>query len=77
GPKGAAHKWFLTPLARRAAMECRKCQGLMVEEWCADDLDDAFIWKCVNCGAMVDPIILRNRGGPFSPLCLALEHPER
>ena len=30
------------------ALECRKCQGLMITEWLADELDEAFVWRCVN-----------------------------
>jgi hypothetical protein len=30
----------------------------MVTEWLSEFLQkDAFIWKCVNCGAIVDPTI--------------------
>lgn len=41
-------------------MECRKCRGLMIEEWLADDLDEAYVWRCVNCGAVMDLLIERN-----------------
>ena len=41
-------------------MECRKCCGLMIEEWVADALDEAYVWRCVNCGAMMDHMIERN-----------------
>jgi uncharacterized Zn finger protein len=41
-------------------MECRKCCGLMIEEWMADELDEAYVWRCVNCGAMMDQTIQRN-----------------
>ena len=41
-------------------MECRKCRGLMIEEWMADELDEAYVWRCVNCGAMMDHMIQRN-----------------
>lgn len=41
-------------------MECGKCRGLMIEEWMADELDEAYVWRCVNCGAMMDPMIQRN-----------------
>jgi hypothetical protein len=41
-------------------MECRKCRGLMIEEWLADDLDEAYVWRCVNCGAVMDLMIERN-----------------
>ena len=41
-------------------MECRKCRGLMVEEWLADELDEAYVWRCVNCGSVMDQMIERN-----------------
>lgn len=43
-------------------MRCRKCKGLMVTEWLAAFLQkDAFIWKCVNCGAIVYPTIRKGQ----------------
>lgn len=53
-------------------MECRKCRGLMVEEWCADALEEAFLWKCLHCGAMEDATILHNQGFPFPVRCRGL-----
>ncbi len=41
-------------------MECRKCRGLMIEEWLADELDEAYVWRCVNCGSVMDLTIERN-----------------
>jgi RNase P subunit RPR2 len=39
-------------------MTCRKCKGLMVTEWICEFLEkDAYVWRCVNCGAIVDPTI--------------------
>jgi hypothetical protein len=32
----------------------------MIEEWVADALDEAYVWRCVNCGAMMDHMIERN-----------------
>jgi len=40
---------------------CRKCKGLMVEEWLSDALDEAYVSKCVNCGAVTDAMIEANR----------------
>ena len=40
---------------------CRKCKGLMVSEWLSDALDDAYVSKCLNCGAVTDPMIEANR----------------
>jgi hypothetical protein len=42
----------------------------MVAEWC-EDLSDYTAQRCVQCGEIVDPVILRNRGtlqGPRSQL---------
>ena len=41
-------------------MECRKCRGLMIEEWLADELDEAYVWRCVNCGSVMDGMIARH-----------------
>lgn len=40
---------------------CPRCGGLMVAEWC-EDLSDYRAQRCVQCGEIVDPVILRNRG---------------
>jgi hypothetical protein len=40
---------------------CPRCSGLMVAEWC-QDLSDYRAQRCVQCGEIVDPVILRNRG---------------
>lgn len=42
-------------------MTCRRCKGMMVREWCTE-LYTAYVMKCVNCGAVVDALILRNQG---------------
>lgn len=47
-------------------MRCARCQGLMVQDRFYDLLDDCGLvsltaWRCVCCGNVVDPIILRNR----------------
>lgn len=43
-------------------MPCRRCKGLMVQEWCSELFSwEDYVWKCVNCGAMVDPVINQNR----------------
>lgn len=39
---------------------CPRCNGLMVAEWC-QDLSDHRAQRCVQCGEIVDPVILRNR----------------
>ena len=45
---------------------CSRCGGLMVVEQCFDFLDDSghlsfFANRCVQCGELVDPVILENR----------------
>ena len=46
---------------------CSRCGGLMVQDFCLDVLGNIgeaeFAAKrCVQCGEIVDPVILRNRG---------------
>lgn len=40
---------------------CPRCSGLMVAEWC-EDLSDYRAQRCVQCGEVIDPVILSNRG---------------
>jgi hypothetical protein len=46
---------------------CPRCGGLMVAEWC-EDLSDYNAQRCVQCGEIVDPVILRNRGALQGPM---------
>jgi len=39
---------------------CPRCSGLMVAEWC-EDLSDHSAQRCVQCGEVIDPVILQNR----------------
>jgi len=39
---------------------CPRCSGLMVSEW-YQDLSDYRAQRCVQCGEIVDPVILQNR----------------
>jgi len=39
---------------------CPRCSGLMVAEWC-EDLSDYRAQRCVQCGEVIDPVILHNR----------------
>lgn len=43
-------------------MRCFKCNGVMVQETFYDyDTGESFIgWRCVNCGKIIDPIIMEN-----------------
>ncbi len=40
-----------------ASTRCLRCSGLMVVESCVDFP----VWRCVQCGEIVDPVILHNR----------------
>ena len=45
-------------------MDCPRCKGFMVDEWCGELEVEAFLRRCVNCGAILDPTIARNQGAP-------------
>ncbi|MEI8015513.1 MAG: hypothetical protein WCH20_11845 [Nitrospira sp.] len=40
---------------------CPRCSGLMVAEWC-EDLSNYRAQRCLQCGEVIDPVILCNRG---------------
>ena len=42
-------------------MKCPKCNGLMYTESFSDFMLAFDIWKCINCGALIDPPILKNK----------------
>ncbi len=47
-------------------MECRRCKGLMVMDHVVDIADDSGhlwlkTWRCLSCGDVIDPQILRRR----------------
>jgi rRNA maturation protein Nop10 len=42
------------------ADRCPRCGGMMVAEWC-EDLSDYTAQRCVQCGEVIDPVILQNR----------------
>ena len=47
-----------------ASASCRRCGGLMVLARyadCWDDADNVAVKRCVQCGEVVDPVILHNR----------------
>ncbi len=54
-------------------MTCARCQGLMMSQT-YEDLEDSTsqisisAWRCFNCGAVVDPLILKNRWSPPEPI---------
>lgn len=50
----------------RKTMKCVRCRGLMVRDHFYDLLDDTGRlsfrgWRCVGCGNVLDPVIVRNR----------------
>ena len=62
------------PIAAPRALDhrCGRCDGLMVEERFIDLLDDTghlqfTAFRCVQCGEVVDPVILHNRGRSVRP----------
>lgn len=42
-------------------MECPKCQGTMLLERFSDFFLVFYAWKCLNCGAIIDRTISKNR----------------
>jgi hypothetical protein len=55
-------------------MDCRRCDGLMIRDSFLDLRDDTGRlkfegWRCVNCGEVVDPVVLTHRSemptGPY------------
>ena len=55
---------------------CTRCGGLMVNDFCLDVLNNTgeseFAAKrCVQCGEVVDPVILQNRGTRQVPMTVS------
>jgi hypothetical protein len=46
---------------REATMVCAKCNGLMVTERVTDGLTHLNEWRCLNCGFILDPVIVQHR----------------
>ncbi|MHB8482664.1 MAG: hypothetical protein ACYDBV_08030 [Nitrospiria bacterium] len=44
-------------------MICARCRGLMVSGLTVDEGGRAalYIWRCIPCGEIIDPVILFNR----------------
>ena len=56
---------FLPASEQFDTRSCARCAGLLVNDWCYD-LDNtgehhAEVFRCVQCGHRVDPVILRNQ----------------
>ena len=59
-------------------MHCTRCEGFMTVDSFIDMDDDQgqrwiSAWRCVNCGQVTDPGVVRNRLNP-QELVLALEN---
>ncbi len=52
-------------------MECPKCKGLMYIERLSDFFVAFHVWKCINCGALIDKTILDNQKKSLAALELA------
>jgi len=48
-------------------MECPKCRGLMKLDGFSDFFLVFYAWKCLNCGAVIDKTIAKNRRKSLSP----------
>ena len=51
---------------KSTSQNCRRCSGFLVREMCIDLASDSgysTVWaqRCIQCGDMVDEVILRNR----------------
>ena len=53
-------------------MECLKCRGLMQLERVSDFFLVFYAWKCLNCGALIDKTIAKNRRMCMAPKSPAL-----
>jgi hypothetical protein len=59
GNRSIMERDWSSPLVR-SADRCPRCGGLMVHEWGADQMGHAG-QRCVQCGELVDSVILENR----------------
>lgn len=56
----------------KAHMKCPRCDGLMVPARMSDLMKETGEllcegWRCVNCGEVVDSVVLKNRLNPQEP----------
>ncbi|MGE0642478.1 MAG: hypothetical protein AB7P24_02280 [Nitrospira sp.] len=63
---GLARNKFIGHESHTKSIPCSRCQGLMVVEQGFDSLTGAgpalvSIRRCVQCGEVIDPVILQNR----------------
>lgn len=47
-------------------MTCQKCKGLMIEERQPELSPSLIVHRCINCGLIVDPLLLENRRNHLS-----------
>jgi hypothetical protein len=56
---------FLRAREQLYTRSCARCAGLLVQDWCYDLINtgehNAEVFRCVQCGHCVDPVILRNQ----------------
>ncbi len=63
-------------------MRCLRCQGCLVPDRFVDLLDDTGRlycdgWRCLNCGAILDPVMLERRADPDAAASTARPRPRR
>ena len=46
------------------AVHCHRCGGLMVEDSCYSNAGYSVGSRCIQCGDVVDPVILKHRIAP-------------
>ncbi len=54
-------------------MKCPRCTGLMMQDDYLDLQDEAgqcwfSAWRCLICGEVLDPLILKHRNSPPAPM---------
>ena len=59
---------FLAASEQLSTRSCARCAGLLIHDWCYDLMNTgehhAEIFRCVQCGHRVDPVILQNQSRP-------------
>jgi len=49
-------------LDRQSPMRCLRCQGTLLKEWVfTENEGGALMVRCVNCGDLIDPVVISNR----------------
>jgi hypothetical protein len=59
---------FLAASEQFYTRSCARCAGLLVRDWCYDLINtgehNTEVFRCVQCGHRVDPVILQNQVRP-------------